>query len=34
MDKNRTVETESTVTTAKGWETIEFDFAKTSIGFR
>jgi hypothetical protein len=31
-DKNRTVETESTVTTAKGWETVEFDFAKQVSG--
>ena len=31
-DKNRTVETESTVTTAKGWETVEFDFAKPVSG--
>jgi hypothetical protein len=30
-DKNRTVETESTVTT-KGWETVEFDFAKQVSG--
>ena len=32
LDKNRTVETESTVTTAKGWETVEFDFAKPVSG--
>ncbi|MGL2993073.1 T9SS type A sorting domain-containing protein [Flavobacterium sp. TSSA_36] len=31
-DKNRTVETESTVTTAKGWETVVFDFAKPVSG--
>ncbi|WP_146841157.1 T9SS type A sorting domain-containing protein, partial [Flavobacterium glaciei] len=31
-DKNRTVETESTVTTSKGWETVEFDFAKPVSG--
>lgn len=31
-DKNHTVETESTVTTAKGWETVEFDFAKIITG--
>jgi hypothetical protein len=30
--QNRTVETESTVTTAKGWETVEFDFAKQVSG--
>jgi hypothetical protein len=31
-DKNRTVETESTVTIAKGWQTVEFDFAKPVSG--
>jgi hypothetical protein len=31
-DKNRTIETESAVTTAKGWETVVFDFAKPVAG--
>ncbi|WP_281240217.1 putative Ig domain-containing protein [Flavobacterium praedii] len=31
-DKNHTIETESTVTNAKGWETIVFDFAKPVSG--